>query len=322
MPVLRLNGADMPVTLYFDPSVPLDPQRSWVDLAPADAPSYAMSAGFATTLGYATSLTPSRSLAAARSGRLAFCKSPIYAIGGENAGSEVFHLAPDGAFLAGVQVPESVQALRAQPTAAGQTADQDEWMFGDSGAEYALLDTSSGDCLVFSAGCPAYIPGTSATTALSPTATTAYMTLLPGTAAALGLPYYAQPLEASLFTGSSDLGDGFLDFLPLLSGRLPTQAQVADLAPVVFPAGVYRWLASADIDLARSIEAAVFAPTRRAVIGGITLQDSPPDTQPDHLAVTPQGLVAELSQDKTEMAGVLFANLPASKQVLSFTPVK
>jgi hypothetical protein len=320
MPVLRLDGARISATLYVDPDAWLDPQRSCLDLA--STPS-ALASAFVTTLGYDVTLTPRAGLLAARSGRLAFCKSPLYAVEGENRGSEIFHLAPDGCFTVDVQVPSRVQARRTRRATATAMVEKDQWMLGNSGAEYALLDGSSGDVLVCSSGCAAYIPADSVdgTPALRDAATTAHMTVLPGTAGSAGLTYYAQPLQAALFMASSDLGDGFLDFHTMPAGSLPAQAQASDLSSRVFPMGAYRWLPSADIALARELESAVIAPTRRAVIGGhVPVDLAASGTVP--LAATPQGLLAQLSADGTEWAGVLFGNLPASDQTLVFTPVQ
>jgi hypothetical protein len=324
MPLLRLRTGSLAANLYFDASAPLDPRRSFVDLAPTGAAPYAMSSAFVTTLGYNTTLTPRAGLAAARSGRLAFCKSPIYAVEGDNQGSEVFHLAPDGCYSIGVLVPVSVQQRRARLAASNGNVEQDQWMFGNSGAEYATLDSATSDVLAFSAGGPAYIPADppDGTSPLRPAATTAYLTLLPVAASSSGLSYYAQPLQAPLFMAASDLGAGFLDFHTMLAGNLPPQSQATDLSAQLFPAGAYRWLPSADIELARAIEAAVLAPTRRAVIGGLPAlkETSSVDTPP--LAVTPQGLLAQLSADGSAWSGVLFGNLPSSAQTLLFTPVK
>jgi hypothetical protein len=330
MPVLRLRAGSLGMRLHVDPSAPFDPRRSYVDLAPSGAPPYALSSAFVTTLGYATTLTPTASLQGARSARLAFCKSPLFAVEGPNTGSEAFHLAPDGSFSISVEVPPSVQQRRAAVVPRNGSAEQDHWMFGDSGAEYATLAASTGDIAVFGAGKPAYIPGVVAegTLPLRTAATTAYMTLVPGSTTASGLPYYAQPLQAPLFMAASALGAGFLDFHTMPAGRLPAASQAGDLAAQCFPAGAYRWLAAGDIALAREIEAAVLAPVRRAAIGGLpppTTADAPigpvgPATAP--LAVTPQGLLAQLSADGSAWAGVLFAHLAGGAQDLMLTPVK
>lgn len=321
MPVLRLHTGSLSAKLVFDPAALLDPQRSYLDLAPAGAAPYALSSAFVTTLGYSITLTPRAALGAARSGRLAFCKSPLYAAEGDNQGNEVFHLAPDGCFTINVQVPMGVQERRALALAVGTSADKDQWMLGNSGAEYASLDASTGDVLVCAAGGAAYVPSSPAVgvAPLNTTATTAYITLLPGSVTGSGLPYYAQPLQAPLFRAASDLGSGFLDFHTMPAGSLP--AQTASLTGQFFPVGAYRWLAAADIDLARTLEAAVLAPVRRGVIAaqgqqGLSLDDDPPP-----LASTPQGLLAQLSPDGSQWAGVLFANLPSSAQQLVFTPV-
>jgi hypothetical protein len=324
MPVLRLRTGSLAAKLYFDPSAPLDSQRSYVDLAPAGVAPYAMSSAFVTTLGYTTTLTPTASLASVRSGRLAFCRSPLFATEGANEGSEVFHLAPDGGFSISVEVPVSVQQRRATLAAKNGLVERDHWMFGNSGAEYATLDASSGDLAVFEAGKPAYIPANppDGTSPLRTAATTAYMTLLSSSASSGGLSYYAQPLQAPLFMAASQLGPGFLDFHPMLAGNLPSTAQAGALSTAYFPAGAYRWLKRADVELARSIESAVLAPSRRTVIGGLPSLIKAAATDTPTLAVTPQGLLAQLSTDGSEWSGVLFAHLPHSAQDLLFTPVK
>lgn len=327
MPVLRLRTGSLAVKMLFDPVAPLDPQRSYMDLAPAGTAPYALSSAYVTTLGYAITLTPRTALAGTRSGRLAFGKSPIYAVEGDNQGSEVFHLTPDGCFSVSVQVPISVQQRRELLLSSSGLVDKDQWMFGNSGAEYATLDSSTGDVVVCGAGGAAYIPADPAygTLPLRPAATTAYMTLLSGTSSSGGLPYYAQPLQAPLFMASSDLGTGFLDFHTMPAGSLPKQAQAVDLSTQLFPAGAFRWLSSTDIELARTLEAAVLAPVRRAVIGGLPSLKAPNsllEASNPPLASTPQGLLAQLSDDKKQWAGVLFGNLPSSAQELVFTPVK
>lgn len=325
MPVLRLGVGSFAARMHFDPSAPLDPRRSYMDLAPANVAPYALSSAFVTTLGYATTLVPQTGVGAFRSARLAFCKSPIFAVEGPNQGNEIFHLAPDGCFTIGVQVPRAIQDRRAMLLANNQAVEKDQWMFGNSGAEYATLDSPTGDVLACSVGGAAYVPRDPdpGTPALRMAATTAYMTLLPGSREANGLPYFAQPLQAPLFTASADLGTGFLGFHPMLSGTLPARADAGVGAPV-FPSGVYRWLAPDDIALARTIESAVLAPTRRALIGGVAphdIADARADDTPP-LASTPQGLLAQLSPDGSKWSGVLFANLSNGAQTLTFTPVK
>lgn len=323
MPVLRLRTGSLSAHLHFDPSAPSDPRRTYLDLNPPGAAPYALASAFVTTLGYATTLTPRSGYAGARSGRLAFGRSPRYAVEGPNAGQEVFHLAPDGCFSVGVVVPLRVQERRMQRRAANGGTERDQWMFGTSGAEYAVLSDAAADVAVFSTGQAAYVPAAPAdgTPPLRDAATTAYMTLLPGTAASAGLAYYAQPVQAPLFKAASGLGAGFLDFHPMRSGALPATG-AADAASMPWlPAGAYRWLSPADIALAERIEAAVLAPVRRAVIAGAPPSAQTQTPSPPPLAVTPQGLLAQLSADGDAWAGVLFANLPASAQALLFTPV-
>lgn len=333
MPVLRLRSQSLSAGLCFDPCAPLDPNRSYVDLAPAGSPATALSSAFMTTFGHPIALTPRSGLpaalaglAAARSGRLAFCRSPVYAVEGENRGHELFHLAPDGCFTIGVEAPASVQKRRARRKAASSAAGEAHWMFGLSGAEYAALGSPSGAVLVCSAGGAAYIPDDppAGTSPLQPTATTAYLTLLPGTSSSGGLPYHAQPLQAPLYLAGSEAGAGFLEFHPMLSGSLP-HGKTTDLSSSLFPTGAYRWLPPAEIELARTMEAAVLAPVRRAVIGGKPAQGTQRRTAAraaaPRLASTPQGLVAQLSADGSEWEGVLFGSFPSTKQTLMFTPV-
>ncbi|WP_146187001.1 hypothetical protein [Stenotrophomonas sp. HMWF023] len=344
MPVLRLASGTLTTALRFDPSALLDARRTYLDLNPAGGAPYALASAFMTTLGYTTTLTPRSGVMGVPSGRLAFGRSPVYAVEGPSAGNEVFHLTPDGSFSVNVVVPVRVQQRRAallaasatseSATSAAAAAEQDLWMFGNSGAEYASL-APGGQVAVFAAGKPAWVPPapTDGTSPLRTAATTAYMTLVPA-AAAPGLTYFAQPLQAPLFRAASDLGAGFLDFHAMPSGTLPVNDPASDLSSQWLPAGAYRWLAPRDIELARQLEAAVLAPVRRAVIQGapsanatsVGPEPGPAGTAAEPpapaLAVTPQGLLAQLSGDGAAWSGVLFANLPASSQALSFTPVK
>lgn len=323
MPVLRLRSGSLTAKLFFDASAMLDARRTYVDLMPSGAAPYALASAFVTTLGYRTTLTPRAALSSVPTGRLAFCKSPVFAVEGANAGNEVYHLAPDGCFSVGVIVPVSVQQRRELLTASAGETEKDQWMFGSSGAEYVTLDSSSSDVAVFCSGKPAFVPDNppDGTSPLRASATTAYMTLLPGTASGAGLGYYAQPIQAPLFKAASDLGDGFLDFHPMLSGQLPATTDAADLSAQWVPAGAYRWLDAADIALARKIEASVLAPVRRAVIGGMAPSMKADAPVAPTYAVTPQGLLAELSADGASWAGILFASLPSSSQSLLFTPI-
>ncbi|MGV8894030.1 MAG: hypothetical protein ACOH2K_14015 [Burkholderiaceae bacterium] len=324
MPVLRIASGTALTDLYLDPSSPCDVTRSYLDLVPPNITATQFLSPFVTTVGYSIFLTPLAGVHGLQSGRLGFCKSPLFASEVDNAGYEVYHLAPDGTFVIEVDVPIQVQKRRRALQDSGAGAEQDAWMFGLSGAEYANLPASGNAIAFFVAGNNAWIsssPNPDGSVALKAAATTAYMTLMPPVAATAVLGYYAQPIQSPLFVAATDLGSGFYDFHPMPSGSLPPWS--AD--PAVFPVGAYRWIATdaATVAMANKAEAAIFAPERRQIIGGRSLlaQDTPQDNPP--LAVTPQGLFAQLSADMNEWTGILFANMPSSvNKQLAFTPVK
>jgi len=317
LPVLRQGETGIQADLAFDPLHPLLPERSHLNLAVAAGTAPNFASGLATPQGYAVSLTPRPAQQSLPAGRLAFCKTPVLVPGADTDVEAYcdYYLAPDGSFDITLKFPSGVEpaSLPAQ------------LMPGISGAEY--VDLATGGILLFGAGKPAYAPLAAQETedTLNSAGTTAHITVLPSTEKLSALKYYAQPLQSPLFMGASDLCAGFLDFHAMPSGTLPSfpTAEGADIP--LFPAGAYRWIAEADIPLARELEAAVLAPSRRKLIPSATseanvsrrLQDS---TVP--LAVSPQGLIAELTRDGQAWAGLLVANMPASKhQRLELTRV-
>lgn len=329
MPVLRISTGTLTVDLRLDPSAPLEPQRSALGLYDAKRVSVPLTSAFVTTLGYSIELIPAAVSSPLPSARLCFCRSPIFASRQGNEGDEKFHLAPDGTFFIDVLVPPPVKARREAMLTNRLIPEKDHWMFGMNGAEYGVLAATGRSVACFRSGMDAWValdtPDPKGKTPLTDAATTAYMTLLPPPSGANSLPYYAQPLQSPLFMGGTN---GFFDFHTMPAGNLPQWPPASGGDPLpVFPVGAYAWLDDNrfSISAAKLLENGVIAPRRREVIGGRTLsfqEEATANTDPP-LAVTPQGLFAELSNDLSEWTGVYFAHMPDSiNKKLRFSPVK
>lgn len=308
MPVLGKESGNIAATLCYDPLNPLVADRSNLCLYRQGTVSTPLSSAFATTMGYSITLAAAAGNAPLRPGRLAFCRTPIFAAESDQDTYFNYHLAPDGAYT-----------LAVVPPSTGSSTQGDNFMFGLSGIEYAPLPASGGSLLFFRTGQAAYVPllQEESIPALSDFATTAYATLLPTTAEDSGLTYYAQPLQAPLFLGADDLGTGFLDFHPMPSGTLPTYPTSA---PTVLPIGAYQWINPEQTEAAQTLEEAILAPLRRQAVGLPAFRETarladaaivPAAVNPS-LAITPQGLVAKLSDDLLSWAGVVLANMPDS----------
>lgn len=333
MPLLKQKDATViSLIVSYDPLHPLDADRSNLSFFPASSSPSALDCAMVTNLGYATLLTPLDAAKPLWGARFAFCRTPLFNTDSDIGASYDYHLTPDGAFQLTCLTPEQVTAGFLVNTG---SAIADRLMLGISGAEYVALPAASGMIVLFSAGKPAYAPSPvrentlmkTERSLLSNLATTGYLAILPAHSGDTGLSYYAQPLQAPLYNAAGTLGAGFLEFLEMPAATLPSYQPSDSVPPVVMPVGVYSRITTAAIDAARLLESAALAPARRAVIGlpsgdpvalvGLdTLQDMP-------MAVTPQGLVALLSEDKQQWAGVLIANmLESAHQRLTLTAVQ
>lgn len=317
MPLLRQTDATaIPLQIAYDPLNPLNGERTHAGFFPAATPPPALSCALLTNLGYATLLTPVNASPPLWPARLVFGRTPLFLAESEVGASFDYHLTPDGAFQLAAMAPTG-QGGDPVP-AAGRL------MLGASGAEYVGLPPASDASLIFfQGGGAAYVPtpssdnptGQPERVLLRDLGTTAYAAFLPGAAGGAGLTYYAQPSQAPLFEAGDLAAAGFLSFHEMPTATLPTYQGGDSAPPAVMPVGAYSRIASAAIEPARLIEASALAPARRQIIG-VTApppaphQASPLDDVP--MAVTPQGLVALLSQDRRAWAGVLLANLPRS----------
>lgn len=305
--------------LAFDPLNPLAGARSHVSLAPAIAGGAPALASFLrTTLGYPVALTPLAAAAGQPDARLVFGASPVQ--GDSRDEGLVYHLSPDGAFQVGVTPPQ------------GGSAAPYQLLAGLSGLEYIEVSADSHQ-IVFAGGNPAFaIPADDGSPdaptvaeALNDTATTSHAAILPLGSAANAV-YFAQPRQAPIFSGKSQIAAHFLDFNPM-----PAATLSASGAPGMFPFGVYAGLDSADTALAETLENASIAPyrhfqidthygerarARRARASGEVQASLGPmrraRAEDDPLGVTPQGLVVELTPDYQDYDGVYLANMPGT----------
>jgi hypothetical protein len=320
MPLLRQTDATaIPLRINFDPLNPLDGDRSNAAFFPADTAPPALACALLTNRGYGTLLTPLNGASPLSPARFVFGRTPLFRAESEIGATFDYHLTPDGAFGLSCAAPGP-----AKNGAQDLPASAERLMLGASGTEYAVLPTAGGSLVFFRGGGAAYVPAPSGDNGtgkpervlLSPLGTTAYANVLPGSAGGAGLAYYAQPLQAPLFDAEGIAGAGFLDFLEMQAASLPTYRSGDPKPPAVMPIAAYSRIASAVIDQARLIEAAALAPARRAIIGlptearGEIASATPLDDAP--VAVTPQGLVAVLTEDRQHWAGVLLANMPDS----------
>jgi hypothetical protein len=306
--VLGTATRPLHLDLAFDPLNPLVPARTRLSFI-ADPDSGAMptlQSAFRTSRGYETTLTPKAGSAPLQSATLVFARTPLYVPHDPAAASWSYHLTPAGAFEMAV-VPYT-----------GGDAENDDvhrLMPGLSGLEYVALPPATGAVAYFVPG-PAYAPYAApdappakpGAAPLADLAGTAHVTFLPTTSGAAGLSYYAQPRQAPLYSGSSTIGTGFLDFHHFPAASLPGWPASPEAVTPTFPSVAFAGTVSEDADLARRIEHAALAPARRATI-------TQPSTATGNAvtAVTPQGLLADVSD--AGFARVVLANMPATPEL-------
>jgi hypothetical protein len=300
MPILGQGDASLTVALRFDPLHPLVADRSHLRFVGPGLPvPPTLSSTLRTTLGYAITLTPVDAPAPLGPGRLAFARTPLATVGSGEPAFDVY-LTPDGAY--------TVQAAPGGGT--------DELMLGLSGLESVVLP-SEGSCIaLFVAGQPAFVPEMPAGVAptvsevLDGLGTTAWLTVLPSGAGGTGLTYLAQPRQAPLFHTAGTLGGGFLEYLELPAGRLPTW-RGGGAVPATLPVGAFAGLGNAAASLAERLEESVLAPVRRSLLG-LPPTGFDDEVDPSRLAVTPNGLVVEVATGDAALSGVVLANMPGS----------
>ena len=313
MPVIAQTASAITLALSFDPLNPLEPKRT--NLAFASGTT-ALHAFFITARGHRTTLTPITNAAAPLwSARLAFCRTPIFLISDSDSYYD-YYLAPDGAFSTAV-LPTDAFVSAPDPTL-------DRIALGMSGLEYAGVPASEHAIAFFIAGNSAFAPNAVDSAFIDPLAprltslaTTSYVTFLPATAGTAGIPYYAQPPQAPLFTFGTSLGTGFMDYLELAAATLPSYAAGGDV-PAVLPVGIYSGIDPALQQAARLLESAALAPARRAAAGAPPLALDAVDLPA--LAVTPQGLILTLNSTSTAVDGLVVGNMvDAAEPLLAFT---
>ncbi|MBO8186408.1 hypothetical protein [Streptomyces spirodelae] len=302
MSVMAQGAAAVRLHLSFDPTHPLSAARSRLgffdDQGAGPAPM--LPATLRTSNGHVTTLTPRAAGPPLRPAALAFGRSPL-TCGDRSAFT--YHLCPEGAFTLEVDGP---------PGATGHRV-----MFGGSAQEYVLLPAGQGT-VFFAPGRPAMVPGaapqqppdSSDTPLLNDAAVTSYMTVLPTSSAAPGLPYYAQPPQASLHDAhSSVLPTGFLSYLELPAATLPSWAAGTGHAPETVPATLPAGADASEQELALRVDAALAAARRRTIgIAPTGHRDPGGGTE----AVTPQGLLVTVQSRQID--SLVVANMPATPQ--------
>jgi hypothetical protein len=303
MSVLAQGTTAISLHLSYDPVHPLSAVRSRLgffdDSGGGTAPTLA--ATLRTSRGYETTLTPSAGGPPLRPAALAFGRAPL-TIGDQSAFT--YHLSPDGTFTLAVNEPDDATDNRV--------------MFGRSAQEYATLAPGTSGIAFFTAGLPALARGAAphpppigpGTPLLSDAATTSYLTILPSAAAAPGLNYFAQPVQAPLYGEQvTALPPGFLSYLELPAATLPSWTSGTGPPPPTVPAALLAGTDPDQRDLALRMDAAL-APARRLAIGLATAAAGAP--QAGTPAVTPQGLMVEVQNQRVD--SLVVANMPATPQ--------
>lgn len=326
LPVFDGQPVAITAALAFDPLNPLAGSRSHLSLAPAiadDPPE--LTSFLRTTLGYPVALTPLAGAAGQPDARFVFGAAPVR--GSSREDGVIHHLSPDGAFRMRVVPPE------------GGSGAPHQLLTGLSGLEYVEISADSHQ-IVFAGGEPAFaVPAEDGSPdpptverALDDTAITSHAVILPFASAGDAI-YFAQPRQAPIFSGKSQIAPDFLDFNPMPAATLHASGTLG-----VFPLGVYAGLASADTMLAEELENASLAPYRhyridacygeraRRRAADARAQSRGPSRRSrdegDPLGVTPQGLVVELTPDYLDYDGVCVAHLPGTAcPRLDFTAV-
>ncbi|MGJ4953561.1 hypothetical protein [Bradyrhizobium sp. HKCCYLS20291] len=328
MPILHQDGAALTVHLSFDPLNPLIPARTNLGFfAPDSSGSAAPTLGcsLVTTYGHATTLAPQTAASPLWNARLVFCASPQLMTDRLEDGYTDYYLAPDGAF-----------AL-ATTTAASEAAElggvyADRLTLGLSGLEYVGLRAGSPTVALFQAGQPAFAsnlrrgnndPNDHGADGplLDASATTSYIAFLPAASGVAGLTYFAQPLQAPLYKADANLGASFLGYHEMPAATLPAWTS-GGTPPATFPVGAYSGIDGTQVDAARLLEQAALAPARRAAISSSTASPDERQDAKSTYAVTPQGMVAILSEDGNTLDGIVVGNLPnAEVSQLKFTRI-
>lgn len=266
-PLLQEVAGTLPVAASLDPIAPLDPTRTYLDLAPAGIQPAAHVSNYCTNLGLALSLTPQAGA------RLVFATNPVSSVA---SSADAFYLVPSGGFAVTLPGRQGTFGL----------------MCGGSGVEYLSMAPSA--ALQFVAGQAAYAdgfqPGQQAT---APTSlgdlgglVTTSWTFAPTT------PYCAQPDESVLHQQGSGGLQGFLQYLEVQAGTLPGSAPTQ--APA-FPMLPYFNTGQPFDDPAtyQQLELQLVAPARRASIFSIlSSETAKPAAASNTWGITPQGLVA------------------------------
>lgn len=328
---LRQTGA-FRVYGSFDPLAPLDAGRTRLALLPLDAtlgqvPSF--NTGYVTARGYGVTLAP-RNLPSQSPPGFVFGIQPLVTGALDGALADVpvvYYLTPDGDF--DLAVDDSAGALvTAAAFGNDDAAPAERLLCGTTGLDYVGLPDATGTVLTFRAGNAAYAPpsfdapaeiarevpdGAAAPPALTALGTTSWSWLSAGNT----VRYYAQPEDASFYTG----GDaGFLNYLEISAATL-----TSDEAAPSFPMVGYAGLDTEQADFAREIEARGIAPERRRQIGLITgtqwmpaairgvPMELPETTIP---AVSPPGLAIGYAGDDVPWAWLAIGNTGTSSDGL------
>lgn len=315
MPLLKqMDSSIIDMALSMDILNPMVAERTFLSFKPLKSDIFPkFQSSLSTTKGYNIHLAPAVMDNKLWSGRLAFGKTPQYCNNDEINNSYNYHLSPDGLFSISIDAPQDSNPMEYQ------------FMLGISGTESVDIKGNNIPLLFYKAGQPAFISTLKdgSLGLLTVEGTTSYGTILPSESKDDGYTYFAQPIQAPLFKVSSSKNRENLDFHQMPGGKLPLATDNIQ----VMPMGAYKWVKPNDLDLVKMLEDQVFSKERRKIIPlptkkGNKIKLLKSDANP-HLAVTPNGLVAKLTDDKNYWRGIVLGNMPDSvHKEIQFTEVK
>lgn len=319
MPVFDGASGVSELGLSFDPLNVAVSSRTALSLFPSgSSPSLNFDSHLKTTKGYAIKLAPQAASGTIPDARFVFGYCPVRTNQPEDGYH--YHLSPDGAFTMTV-IPPSEKISDATDV------DTNRLLLGLSGIEYVSLPNTTGNTMVFEGGNPAYIPLPDSDSsddgeeevpkALTDLAKTSYLTITPPSGGTTPV-YYAQPQEAPIYTSSQESTEEPI----LYFNEMPAFSLTSDGTnlPTVFPVGIYAGVQDDETVLASKMENASIAPCRHTTLSNA--YGTPSDvanipqrrvrTTEDPLGVTPQGLVVELTSDRTDFEGLYLGNMPGT----------
>lgn len=327
LPIFSDTSVGVGFKISYDPLNPMVNTRTIVEFKDLGENAPEFESYIRTTRGYPVKIQPLEASGKLSNAQFVFGSCPTNMSSGNK--NHRYHLCPNGAFKMNVVAPSD----SSNNTDNSEEIENYQLLLGLSGIEYVTLGGANSDMIVFQGGNPAYIPTVDPDSTVAPNvsealtleATTAHGTIMSSDNDSEVNPgYYAQPKQAPLYSGKGsnpEEEDPILNFNAMKAYTLSsdTSQEIS-----VFPVGIYAGLSTDKSAIAKEMENASLAPYRHYKLGEaygtLSLPVEKRNTVPtrrtraedDPLAVTPQGLVAELNSNYDDFDGLYLGNMPKS----------